>query len=274
MPAYTSSRTGSRQWLLQRISAVLLLGLAFSHFGIQHFTSDAVTTGLTVAHRANNPWWQGYYIVFVVLALYHGVNGLVGIIRDYRPRPIIRGIIELVLWSIALYFAVVGCRNFLNPTPTGAVKEFYATNGFPAGAASGHPPGLQGSIRYDFTSQLRELHLLAYYLEKHTHRSEDTALADIFAHTRVSEEALTDGEISAAAASFDGWCIARIKDGAPAVAHRVRDEIFSSSYEFAVWAAHVRMANSRARGEDDGVVAARFATAGIAIPPYRALDLN
>src|SRR5690606_10383492 len=100
------------------------------------------------------PWWQAYYLIFVVLALYHGINGLVGIVRDYRPRPLVRGIIEVALWSLALYFAVVGSRNFLNPTPTGTVKEFYAMNGFAAGASSGHPPGLQGEIRYDFRHEL------------------------------------------------------------------------------------------------------------------------
>jgi succinate dehydrogenase / fumarate reductase, membrane anchor subunit len=271
---YTSSRTGSTQWLMQRVSAVLLIGLAFLHFGIQHFTSDAVTTGLTVAQRANNPFWQGYYVIFVVLALYHGVNGLVGIVRDHRPRPLLRGIIEMILWSGALYLAITGCRNFLNPTPVGAVKEFYAAQGFSAGSSVGHPPGLQGAISYDFRSELRELNLLSYYLEKHTKRSEETAIGEIFHYTPTGEGAPSDGEISASGASFDAWCIEQIKAGQVVTEKRDRSAIFSSSYEFAVWAAHVRQANSHARGEGDGVVEARFATAGIPIPAYRAVDLH
>lgn len=272
---YTSSRTGSAQWLLQRVSAVLLIGLAFSHFSIQHFTSDAVTTGLTVAHRANNPFWQGYYLIFVVLAVYHGFNGVVGIVRDFRPRPLVRGILELCLWSLALYIAVVGCRNFLNPTSTALVKEFYASNGFPAGSSAGHPTGLQGEIRYDFSTEIRELHLLAYYLDKHTARTEKTPFDDVFHHTKVAEsEKVSEGEISAAGASFDAWCIEQIKATLPKPELRDRHAIFSSSKEFAVWAAHVRQANSRIRDEGDGVVVARFATAGVPIPAYRAVDLH
>ena len=38
---YVSSRSGRFQWMMQRVSAVLLLFLAFGHFGLQHFTADA-----------------------------------------------------------------------------------------------------------------------------------------------------------------------------------------------------------------------------------------
>ena len=73
---YVTSRSGRFQWLMQRVSAVLLLALVFVHFAIQHFTADAVTTGLTVSARFNDPYWQGFYVIFVVLGLYHGVNML------------------------------------------------------------------------------------------------------------------------------------------------------------------------------------------------------
>jgi len=271
---YTSSRTGTTQWLLQRVSAVLLLGLAFSHFAMQHFTTDAVSTGLTVAHRANNAWWQGYYIIFVVLALYHGINGLIGIIRDYRPRPWLRGVMEWSLWALALYFAVVGSMNFTNATPVGAVKEFYAVNGFPSGSSAGHPRGLQGEIHYDFRNELRELHLLAFYLEKHTARTDDTTLEAIFAHTRSGKGAPTADEISAAGASFDAWVLRKIAQPQPAPEKRDPERIFSSSREFAIWSAHVRQANSRFRDGDDSVVVARYATGSVPVPPYRAADLH
>ena len=78
------------QWMMQRVSAVLLLVLTFGHFGLQHFTASAVSTGLTVTARMNDPFWQGYYIMFVVLAMYHGINGVYGIFLDYGPKQMTR----------------------------------------------------------------------------------------------------------------------------------------------------------------------------------------
>ncbi|HAT10885.1 MAG TPA: hypothetical protein DCS97_09905, partial [Planctomycetes bacterium] len=108
---YISSRAGQVQWIMQRVSAVLLVGLAGVHFALQHFTSDAVSTGLTVATRLNNPYWQAFYLVFITLAMYHGINGVVGIIRDYNPRRALRVGAEFTLWALAFFFVCLGAKN-------------------------------------------------------------------------------------------------------------------------------------------------------------------
>jgi succinate dehydrogenase / fumarate reductase membrane anchor subunit len=118
---HISTRAGSGQWVMQRVSAMLLVGLAAVHFGLQHFTSDAVSTGLTVAARLNNPYWQAFYVVFIVLAMYHGINGVVGIVRDYNPRRGLRVGAELALWSLAAFFVVLGTQH-RHPVPLGAVR--------------------------------------------------------------------------------------------------------------------------------------------------------
>jgi len=255
---YASTRTGSGQWLMQRVSAVLLIGLAFTHFGIQHFTPDAVSTGLTVSARANNPWWQGYYIIFVILALYHGVNGVVGIVRDYNPRPLARILIELGLWSLAAFYGAVGIKNFINPRPLGEIKELYARNGFPAGESAGNPPMPGGGRIYDFRNELRELHLLAFYLEKHTHvpagRSID--LRTVFGHGGdPAKSAAEPAQVIAAGRAFDEWCLAESAQLTPMPADRDRQTTFSNPKEFAVWASNVRLANAalRRRLDRDGV---------------------
>ncbi len=260
---YISRRTGSTQWLMQRVSAAVLVVLAFLHFGIQHFTSDAVSTGLTVASRMNNAWWQAYYVLFITLALYHGVNGLVGIIRDYAPPAKWRVLAEVTLWTIALVFGARGLANVVNPTPASAVKESYAARGFPAGASIGNPPSFP--ISYDFHSELRELFLLEYYLAKHTVRSDDATTAAIFAH---KPGAPTPEAVAASGTAFDQWALGVIAKGAPKADTNhhstLCDPLFSSSYEFAVWAANVRKANATTRG--DQAITARLAAA----PAYTA----
>ena len=243
---YLSTRTGTTQWVMQRVSAILLIGLAFSHFGLQHFSSDAVSTGLTVSARLNNPWWQAYYVIFISLALYHGINGVVGIIRDYAPPVRTRFFAELALWALAAFFGARGIVNVANPIPLGTIKESYAARGFTKGESAGNPPMPGGGKTYSFRDELRELHLLAYYLEHHVHRIDTTALPTVFAHQAGIPDSIT---IVAAGKAFDEWCTAVIWKGNPAPEARDRYRMFSSCYEFAVWAQAVRRANAQLRGE-------------------------
>lgn len=241
---YVSRRTGSTQWLMQRVSAFLLVGLAFLHFGIQHFTSDAVSTGLTVAARLNNVWWQAYYAIFISLALYHGINGLTGIIRDYNPRPNLRLPVELLIWTAAAFFGGRAIINIANPVPIADVKANYAARGFPAGISTGNPPATEKF--YDFRSELRELLLLQYYLEKHTHG--EVKLSDVFG---AGDKAVDVASVTAAGDAFDRWLSLQLSTMPPAQDVRDRHWVFSSTYEFALWAKDVRRANATARESTD-----------------------
>lgn len=243
---YISTRTGTTQWVMQRVSAILLIALAFGHFFIQHFTSDAVSTGLTVAARLNSPWWQAYYVLFIVLALYHGVNGLVGIVRDYAPPTRLRFLAEIALWTLAAYFGGRGIVNVANPVTLDVVKASYAARGFPEGESKGNPPFLPKV--YNFRDELRELHLMEYYLGKHVARTESTPMAEVFA-SQGATAAADQEAIKRSGAAFDRWCRAVIAAGAVKPERRQRSAMFSSSYEFAVWAAQVRRADAKARGE-------------------------
>lgn len=243
---YLSTRTGTTQWVMQRVSAMLLIGLAFVHFGIQHFSSDAVSTGLTVSARLNNPWWQAYYVIFISLALYHGINGVIGIIRDYAPPARTRFFAEIALWSLAAFFGARGIVNVANPIPLGTIKESYASRGFTKGESAGNPPMPGGEKMYSFRDELRELHLLAYYLEHHVHGREGVALATVFAHQEGTPDATST---AAAGKAFDSWCTDMIWKGNPTPEVRDRHRMFSSAYEFAVWAQAVRRANAQLRGE-------------------------
>ncbi len=76
-------------WLLQRITGALLLVLLAAHFWVEHFMTAPVRHGeLTyeiVAARLANPAWRAIDIAFLIVALYHGLNGLRNIVLDYGP---------------------------------------------------------------------------------------------------------------------------------------------------------------------------------------------
>lgn len=73
-------------WQAQRITGLLLLPLLIAHFWVEHFMTAALRHGhLTyqaILMRIANPWWQGIDIAFLLLALYHGLNGVMGIVLD------------------------------------------------------------------------------------------------------------------------------------------------------------------------------------------------
>lgn len=239
---YVTDRRGRFAWTMQRVSAILLLFLAFWHFIGQHFTESAVSTGLTVTARMNDPWVQSYYAIFVLLALYHGVNGLVGIIKDYSPRPLYTGVASMLLWTLASVFAVIGLSNIISPKSVHEVKDFYALRGFGVGAPSAPTPL---TISYDLQQEPAELAMLSFYLQYHVHRSEPDPqpVDEVF---DAGDEGGRNGQ------AFDQWALAQVAEGPVPVSERDMSKIFSNTYEFAVWALQVRQANAESR-EDEAV---------------------
>jgi succinate dehydrogenase cytochrome b556 subunit len=76
-------------WYLQRITGGLLLFLLAAHFWVEHFMSAPVRRGdltyAVIASRLSNPVWRVIDVSFLLVALYHGLSGLRGIILDYGP---------------------------------------------------------------------------------------------------------------------------------------------------------------------------------------------
>jgi len=74
-------------WYLQRITGAALVILLAAHFWVEHFMSAELRRGdltyETILHRISNPVWQFIDIAFLLVALYHGLNGLRNIILDY-----------------------------------------------------------------------------------------------------------------------------------------------------------------------------------------------
>ena len=250
---YVSSRSGRFAWMMQRVSAVVLIFLAFSHFGIQHFTSDAVSTALTVAHRMNNPWWQGYYVMFIVLALYHGINGVLGIIHDYAPRPLVRGIFAIVFWSLGFVFACMGIINIVSPQSVADIKMHYMQDGLPKGKSYGSPPVPIEFDEYDATREIRELQFINFYLEHHTHRNESDTVSrgEIFDGERLNGSDLeVDAKAKESGQSFDKWAMGIANGPEVEIKDRERCYIFSNSREFAIWALNLRLRNAEKRGDE------------------------
>ena len=125
-----------------------------------------------------------------------------------------------------------------------SAKNYYVQKGFPEGESAGNPPNFLWKPKYAFNEEVRELNLLNYYLEKHTVRTEANVIS--------SSEIFRGGEfgenIAAGGIAFDEWALDILSEGF--AAHKDKRElhrIFSSTYEFALWAVNVRKTNAAQR---------------------------
>ncbi|MCP4150057.1 MAG: succinate dehydrogenase, hydrophobic membrane anchor protein [bacterium] len=78
-----SSKSGAVAWLLQRISAVVLFVILLVHFVTYHFISTGAAKYSDIAAKMQSPWFNMVQFLFLVTALYHGLNGVWMVVEDY-----------------------------------------------------------------------------------------------------------------------------------------------------------------------------------------------
>jgi succinate dehydrogenase / fumarate reductase, membrane anchor subunit len=89
-------------WFFMRVSGLVLIFLALTHFAMTHIINDVVETDAAfVTRRWDNPLWRTFDWVLLALALVHGLNGLRWSIDDYiRSRPA-RAAVKAVLYTVS-----------------------------------------------------------------------------------------------------------------------------------------------------------------------------
>jgi succinate dehydrogenase hydrophobic anchor subunit len=108
------SRWSAYAWYWQRISGILLVIFTLGHYVTVHWTEAAGHSFQSSVERLANPLFQFWYLGFVVLGFYHGVQGLYNILRDYKlPRALLWGVMAVVI-AAALYFTYLGFDTVLS----------------------------------------------------------------------------------------------------------------------------------------------------------------
>lgn len=119
-------------WWLQRVTGAALVVLLIMHFWTNHYAADVRRGELSfeiVQKRMQNPWMVAIEISFLLIALYHGLNGLRNIILDYgwvtpRIARSVTGVIILVgvAWAYWGITAFVG-NPHLRPGASNPLKN-------------------------------------------------------------------------------------------------------------------------------------------------------
>ena len=101
-------------WWFFRVSGVGLVFLAIIHLVIMHVTTDVSETVYDfVANRYNNPFWRGYDLLLLTLALFHGLNGLRIVCDDYIRSRGWRVAVVSGLFIIAISFWLLGMMTII-----------------------------------------------------------------------------------------------------------------------------------------------------------------
>lgn len=109
-----TSRSGSIAWLLQRVSAVILFVLLLFHFITYHFlTKTRSVEYLQVLERAQSWWFPLLQFLFLLTALYHGLNGVWSVLEDYVTSKFWRLVGYSLLLTIGTILLFVGTLTII-----------------------------------------------------------------------------------------------------------------------------------------------------------------
>ena len=116
MPAKGFERTA---WIFMRISGLLLVFLAIGHLAIMHLIHSVEEVNYAfVAQRFTTPFWRGYDLLMLWLAMFHGTNGIRTILDDYAKKPMWNRVSKGALYLFAATLITMGTIVLLFFKPT------------------------------------------------------------------------------------------------------------------------------------------------------------
>lgn len=90
-------------WILQRVTGLFLTFFLIVHIDVLHFTNQGIINFDLVTQRLHSSFlWVIFYTLFLPACLFHGLNGLWGIVLDYRPRPNVQKAVLFGFWVIGI----------------------------------------------------------------------------------------------------------------------------------------------------------------------------
>jgi succinate dehydrogenase / fumarate reductase membrane anchor subunit len=114
---YSSFQRGGRRWLLQRLTAVFLIGVLAFHFVLLHFVNHAAEISfLGTQARMSQIGYFATMWLFLVTAAFHGVNGVYNALVNMGLTGTRKKAVGAVLALAAIAVVVQGTRVALAMT--------------------------------------------------------------------------------------------------------------------------------------------------------------
>lgn len=106
--------SGTFAYYFQRISGIVLVALLFIHYFMMHSTTMDGHSHEATVRRLSQFEWQAFYICFIFLGLYHGLNGIWNIVQDYYLSSRTKMVIYSFLVMFGIVFAAIGTTTVIN----------------------------------------------------------------------------------------------------------------------------------------------------------------
>jgi len=110
---FGSRSSGSSSWLFQRITGLVLVIAMIGHYILMHYTPSSGHEFASTFERMQNPWWKVFYLTFTIIGLYHGLNGIWAILRDYKMKRWFSITLLGIILIAGISFAIFGFMNVL-----------------------------------------------------------------------------------------------------------------------------------------------------------------
>lgn len=104
-------------WFLQLVTGALMAIFLGTHMVIMHLENILGFFGIEIREptswksmmeRAGNSFWLAFYILFLAFGLYHGLNGLRGIILELSPSAKTERIVTWAIVAIGIMTFALG----------------------------------------------------------------------------------------------------------------------------------------------------------------------
>lgn len=93
---------GSVQWLFQAASGAFIIFFLGVHLYVAHINGGSpIELFDTVVGNLRDPWWMAFFLAFLWVVTYHGLNGLKGIIYETGISGRAR---KTVSWALTAVF--------------------------------------------------------------------------------------------------------------------------------------------------------------------------
>ncbi len=96
------------RWFLQRITGLILLIGLIIHFYLMHYSNPDNISFESVISRLSSPFWKTFDTLFLLSVIYHGFNGIWGIIIEYVTNTRKLRIMKFSLYTIAVLLFIQG----------------------------------------------------------------------------------------------------------------------------------------------------------------------